>query len=1000
MSNTCFRLAVPFLAIPLAVVILSCSRAVAQEVELFEPPDTSVPWIELRGERVWVYVPERDEAQGREVLARAERSARLVAERFNWIPSAPVRLVVNDISDDPNGFAVPFPYPQVQIFLSAPREGEYLSGYDDWIDLLVRHELTHIHHLDRTEGWASIPRFLFGNAPGLGSPGASVPVFVIEGLAVWQESKPDNANAGRIGRVVDPLARGLIRAAALRNALPQPDEVSVLGVPYPGGLGPYLYGAAFIDYLDRTCPEGAVEEMVVRHSRKLVPFLIEQSISQVCGRGFRELWDAWHRELRAEAASAAASKRPPSTPLPIMNLEGHLTGLRWLRQGIMVRGLDPDRGLRTWYLDPDTGSEIDSDSMEMRYPGRFRSVVQPPEAGGAWLIERVVHPRPGVHLSSLFRWTGEKLEPFEGGLRGFEAAVHPGGNRWAFVRNRPPVTELLVGDGTSEPVVVRAAESGVVWSSPSFSPDGKHLIAARRRAGVVQLVLMEATAFEEQAVLGFTGARNIQPVFLPNGWIVFSSDVSGVFNVYVVDPQSGETGQLTDAVGGALDPAVSPDGSRVAYREYLGRGEGVSVVRVEDAMPVPGHHYRTGAPLPLPPVVPVANVEPRPYSPWPMFLPRFWLPLWAQTPNDFLVGGFTGGQDILRRGFWSGTVYWGLNSEAPRAFFTAGGHRLPVPGRPLPYVQFSRDLVSFGRARVPRIGSGGSTIEEERDLWNDRVRVSGGFTTSAALSVAQVPFLEDARQGLSVSATAFYERRRDFDGALTALAASRPGVNPELFRALDLVGTRIVADYSSLQYSPQSPGPRKGINLSAAAEGVLKEAGSDRTGANVSVDGRVYLPVPFVSRQSIALRSAAGTSFKPRIMVRPFVLGGPIGEGPAVLTSGRIPLLRGYPDASFAGDRFLAFNAEYRWTLWRVHRGIRTLPLHLDSIRLIGFFDAGQAWDRGQFDTSRFSKGTGGEVWMDGRVLYYLPMRVRLSIAKGLDSGGETAFRVIIGSTF
>lgn len=964
-----------------------------------EAPDSSKGWIELRGERVWIYVPEADEALGREILSRAERAAKTVSDRFEWTPSQPIRIVVNDSSDDPNGLALPFPYPQIQVYVSAPREGDYLASYDDWLDILVRHELTHIHHLDRNEGFASIPRYIFGNAPDLGSPGASVPIFLIEGLAVWEESHPDSGNRAKIGRTAESATRGLLRAAALNDSLPQPDEVSVLGVPYPGGLGPYLYGAAFWDFVDRTCPAGTLNEIVKRHSRKLVPFLIQQSVSDACGRPFYGLWDDWKAELRKEAQQAAASRAVPAAA-PVFTLKGPVTSVRWLRDGLLVRSLDPDFGLQSALLSPDDGTKLDTGDFADRIPYKRRAVVEPPNPDGIWVFEQIAVPRPGTQYFELKRWQHGKSLPFEGGFRGFDAGVHPDGSRWAFVRNRPPVTELLVGDGVSPPEVIRAAESGVSWSSPRFSADGSRLIAARRRNGEVRLVMLDAkNGYAETAVFGFANTRNIDPRFMADGRVVFSSDLGGIYNLYVLDPATGAIQQLTDTIGGAFDPEISPDGLRVAYREQLGQGQGVGTAKIADTF---APKFAVESAQPMEPFVRPAEVAAgkKPYSPWPMYLPRFWIPLYAQAPNDFLLGAFTGGQDALRRGFWSTAAYWGLNSQTPRVFATVGGHRIgSIWGQPIPFVQFSRNLASFGRADIPRVSSTGAAVIETRDLWNDRIRASAGFTTSSALTVAQLPFLEDTRQGFTFMFAGFYERRRDLDGALTAYAASRGGLDPGTYKSLDLVGATAVAGYSWLRFAPTSLGPRMGLDVSVLGEGVLKEVGSDRTGANLSVDARIYLPVPNVARNTIALRAAAGTTFNPRIMVSTYTLGGAIGEGPAVLTSGRIPLLRGYPDSAFGGDKLLAFNSEYRINVLSIHRGLWLLPLHLDTLGLVGFFDAGQVWSR-NFSSSNFLKGAGGETWIDGRLLYYLPMRLRVSVAKGFDNGGGTETRVILGSTF
>jgi len=994
----------------MTAVLASVIPAEAQELDVMEAPGVELDWIELQGTRVTVIIPSGDRELGAEILARAERAASLVSGRFDWTPSERIRLVVNDVSDSPNGFALPFPYPQTQIFVTAPREDDFLASYDDWLDILVRHELTHVHHLDRVEGWAKIPRYLFGKAPGFGSPGSMVPIFLIEGLAVWQESHPEIPAKGRRGRVYDAASRGLLRAAASAGKLPEPDEVSVLGIPYPGGLGPYLVGASFLDFYARNCPEGALGEVVRKHSRKLIPFLIQQTLSDACGKPFYDLWGAWKRSLAEEASDLAANRKTAAQPS--MRVEGGIGTIRWTRQGIVFRGADAERGLKTFLLDPETGAEKDWDEIKDPRPLRRRSPVEPPSGSGIWVTEGAAEARPGVQFNQLEIWRDGKREEFKGGLRAFDADVHPSGSLWAFVRNRPPYSELAIGNGTDEPRIIRPVEKGIVWSSPRFSPDGGQLVTARRERGEVRIVILDsAQGYSETRRGGFPGARNITPRYLADGRIVFTSDVSGVFNLYLWSPATGEISQLTDSIGGVFDPAPSPDGKRIAYRELLPDGQGVVIADTSSAWPVTLRAETASAPSDVAPAPETSSVfehentagsaasSERPYSPWPMYLPRFWIPLWAQSSNDFLLGAFTGGQDVLRRGFWSTSVYWGLSSNAPRVFATAGAHRLPVWGRPLPYVQVSRNLVSFGRGEVSRIGPAGTGIPEVRDFWNDRFRVSAGITTSDALTVAQLPYLEDLRQGFAASLAVFYERRRDLDGGLTALAARIPGLNPGEFRALDLVGSRLVLDYSNLKYATNTLGPRLGINLSGAFEGYLEEAGSDRTGANLSGDARLYLPVPVVPRQTIAFRSSAGTTFKRRIMVPTYTLGGAIGEGPAVLSSGRIPLLRGYPDSRFSGDNYLAFNSEYRINLLNIHRGPLLLPLHLDRIGLVGFFDAGQVWND-SFSASNFMKGAGGELWLDGRLFYYLPARLRTSLARGFDAGAGTEFRVVLGSTF
>ena len=42
--------------------------------------------------------------------------------------------------------------------------------------------------------------------------------------------------------------------------------------------------------------------------------------------------------------------------------------------------------------------------------------------------------------------------------------------------------------------------------------------------------------------------------------VVFSSDMSGIFNLYAIDVTTGETRRLANVVGAALSPTVSASG--------------------------------------------------------------------------------------------------------------------------------------------------------------------------------------------------------------------------------------------------------------------------------------------------------------------------------------------------------------------------------------------------------------------------------------------------------
>ena len=60
--------------------------------------------------------------------------------------------------------------------------------------------------------------------------------------------------------------------------------------------------------------------------------------------------------------------------------------------------------------------------------------------------------------------------------------------------------------------------------------------------------------------------------------IYFSSDRSGIFNLYVYDLASKQISQVSNVLGGAFMPTITPDGSAIAFANYSSRGFDIHVM--------------------------------------------------------------------------------------------------------------------------------------------------------------------------------------------------------------------------------------------------------------------------------------------------------------------------------------------------------------------------------------------------------------------------------------
>ena len=142
-------------------------------------------------------------------------------------------------------------------------------------------------------------------------------------------------------------------------------------------------------------------------------------------------------------------------------------------------------------------------------------------------------------------------------------------------------------------------------------------------------------------------------------------------------------------------------------------------------------------------------------------------------------------------------------------------------------------------------------------------------------------------------------------------------------------------------------------------------------------DIRGYIPV--VNHQVIALRAAGGVSFGDRLTQGNYSIGGSLGESPFTQTSTRLFTVRGLPLGSFSRDDVWVASAEYRIPLFRVQRGLGTLPFFLNTAHFALFTDVGDAFNRNQ-TLSKFRPmlAVGGELRGDFVIAYGIPLVGRL----------------------
>ena len=239
----------------------------------------------------------------------------------------------------------------------------------------------------------------------------------------------------------------------------------------------------------------------------------------------------------------------------------------------------------------------------------------------------------------------------------------PDGSRVVFVRQLGDRSELAtIGlDGRGQADLTRSAP-GVQWARPRFSPDGRAIAASRLLpTGELDIVVVDADGANLRALTS-DRAKDVEPAWTPDGQhIVFRSDRDGVSNLYAVAIDDGAMVRLTNVVGGAFAPDVSPDGAHGRVLE-LPRG---GLRRPRHApRPVGGARGRSVRG----PVSPVAARRGRVRRSRPpvsaacrALRPRFWTP-YFEGGDEIKLGAATGGADPLFRHVYGAALERGFDT--------------------------------------------------------------------------------------------------------------------------------------------------------------------------------------------------------------------------------------------------------------------------------------------------------------------------------------------------
>ena len=888
-------------AVALSIALLGGARAASAQ---FNPASS---WRQFQTRNFNIIYEAGLDSLARHAAHVAEvEHARLSAELIG-APKGRIDIIVSDNTDSSNGFATQFPDKRIGLYVRPAVDDFGLQHYDDWLRLLLTHELTHIFHLDHTGRFGRGLRAAFGRVPFTWPifPLVGTPRFNVEGLAVLIES----AHTGT-GRIYGSFHEMVVRTDLLEGAFPTIDRVGGETPIWPGATRAYIYGSLFMGYITRTYGDSAHTKLIKKGAGSFLPpsWRMDGVARSALRASFSDIYEDWRAQLEARYSALADSLRRQG----LTESERITTAGRYALYPRVSRD-----GARLAYAEENGRETVSTRVLDLASGEDTRKrrnglgpVAWLPD--GSYITAQFELLNPYELYSDLYHVRRDAEVRLTRGARAETPDASADGSRIVYVQNTPGSNRLMLKELAGDAAVVLAESSpDVQWLLPRFSPDGSRIAVQKwTRDKGHDVVVLDMQGRELKAI--HTNGIDTSPAWSQDSrYVVFSSDRTGIPNLYAYDVERDALRQITNVLTGAFYPEVSRDGRSIYFSAYHTDGFHIERIAFDSAswrVPIPA------APDTVTRAALVADStmqlsEPKKYSALRSMLPKYWLPaVWGDTALSVFLGVSTSGSDDVGRHSYH--IALGYDSEHERV---AGNilYSYAGLGNPVLTLEALREWDFTGDVRVINPDSS--------------AEIFGSFE-------------REDRLGLSMT---LRRRRWRASHALTlgveGAVFNREVLGPASFRDPKdkLVG--VVAGYGFASYRAPAlaTSPEDGVrgNLVVRRRFELDPAIRDASYTELQASGAAYKNVGGrrFAHDVVALRVSA--LHRPNIGRGPSDVGGVVDFLP----------VRGFDGNERIGFTGWSSSLEYRMPLALIGRGYRLRPLFIDRMAATFFLDAGNA---------------------------------------------------------
>lgn len=995
-------------------LILLSGYSFAQFTE-FHP---ELDWYTIKGENCEVHFHDGAERTAKVVLKIAEEVWDPICTLYGYEPGK-VHYVIKDIDDYSNG-ATYFFDNKIEIWTSALDFD--LRGTHNWLRNVISHEFTHMVQIQAAMKLSpSVPALFFQalsyedeRRPDIlyGFPNyvisyplatVNIPAWFAEGTAQYMRKEFDYDDW-------DSHRDMILRSYALDGNMLTWEQMGVFGKTSLGNESVYNSGFALTRYIAQTYGEDKLRKITTALG-SFGNFTIDAAFTNVLGKNGTEIYREWKEFLvedyknRTEKISANLVEGEQIAEKGFGNFYPSYNGDETRICYISNKSSD--------YFSPSGLFEYDVNTgKEKQLVGGIRSTYSWVPDENKVIYSKLTEDNPNwynVHDLYLYDMENEEEIRLTHNLRANQPSLSNDGKKIVFLFQKDGTTNLGTVDIDGRNFKrLTFFENGEQVYNPKFSNDDSFVIFDYSYHHARDIAKVSVNGGEHEFVIS-TENDERNPIYDKDGNIIYSSDETGIFNIYSFNPVTYEKKQLTNVLGGAFMPAINYDGD-ITYAGYTSTGYKIFLLKNEDTGKVEAEHNYVRVNdaflnddllngdmnnYDIKSLKDFNDFETPDYKKDTYrgafsnlnFFPFIRIDNY-NTTNNFLEkikpGLYVSSNDMLNRfSIFAGAA---INSRLERDLFLIFEYKskLPLIGGLGLRPELAAEIYSTSRKADVDILFGPDTVGgvvnydqviptevtynlfefdlvAKHRIFNRFNNLEFRFIFSRYTATLNSFIIEtDGDPILYPTTDDTYFIGRDFrvKYSFSAIARTRDrDINPIGFKA------NVTYDYEWNRFNDEGE--------YEIEDGLLKPKFGNFNFHRLFLDATAYLPV--WGSHTLTTHFAGGTILGPEVPdFFDFYLGGLLG-------------FKAYPFYSLSGNEMAWINFTYRFPLIR-DIDVRIGHLYLDKIFFSFHFDYGNAWTGDIPSLDQFKKGAGAEVRIHLTSYYLFPTSLFFNASYGFDT--------------